>query len=193
MKLYQGTKGLIVLGAFLLAGCDQATQAMHRITHISKNLGQQGTTRSATEGATIGNAEKKGKIEIFLECPIGDTFLDGSPALKGSVEKIYLKKEFLDSVSVNDSKSGWGPVSSVDAKITSAGKVYDLSLVETDGLYAVLAYADRKKDGISSNVRSTTYVIDLTNNKFGRSVHSFPYGSTNSFRGQCKLIPISRK
>jgi len=192
---------IIVPLALLLSGCDQTFSAIDRLVGKYQASRDPLGIRPAADPARLDQifaqadailASDTENIEILLVCPAAGNQIDGSEAKIGSTEVIYI----FQKTSIFDPKKPKSPQNlfkTMDAKIEIATKKYEFNLVNTDGHYAVLSYADRPVDGISSNIRSITYMIDLTNKKFRRIVHSFPYGPESNFSGQCKLAPAPQK
>lgn len=119
-------------------------------------------------------------LDVTLTCPIQDIYLDGSAVATTGYEKIKMVRSRTEKT-----KDGWGPVTMTDVKILSNEKTYEASLVASGPSYAIIAYGNRLVDGISSNLFSVNYLIDLTTKRISRLITFFPRGAEIKSTAQC--------
>ena len=179
---------LAAVAMLLLTACNES--------HTAKSDGNVDLNNPLLrEADKIIASEENADVYVTLECPVSDVFLDGTKAPPGKTEKIHIERKTLAQIKPANGATteNWGPITKSDSKIISNGKSFEYIIVKTDGLFAVLSYANRDIDGISSNIMVVNYMIDLTNYKFKRTTGRFPYGTESSFTGQCTVLASENK
>ena len=81
-------------------------------------------------------------------------------------------------------QTGW----MTEVKITSNKRIYEANLLANGPEYAVVAYADLQRGGITGSVQTVIYQIDLATLKIKRTITFFPAGKDAVAEGVCKKL-----
>lgn len=144
---------------------------------------------SLVASAQAPNASPKTRsaVDVRLSCPAQHFSLDRGDIKGTAYEEIAIKAKPLDFG--KDAKTGKPQTAwMTEAKITSNKQVFEGSLLANGPEYAVIAYADLQRGGISGSVQTVVYQIDLATLKLKRSITFFPAGKDAVTEGVCKKL-----
>jgi hypothetical protein len=132
-------------------------------------------------------AHERASLDIRLTCPAQHYFLDRTLVQGMAHEQIMLKAKPFDVG--KDAKTGKPQVGwMTEAKITSNKRTFEASLLANGAEYAVIAYADLQRSGISGSVQTVIYQIDLATLQLKRTITFFPTGRDVVAEGMCKKL-----
>jgi hypothetical protein len=126
-------------------------------------------------------------IEVRLSCPAQGVFLDGTAILGETAEQLLIQSLPV-AVTAKDksekSQQGWFS----DVKISSNKRTYVANLLANGKEYAVIAYGELVREGITSSLMSVVYQINFATLAFKRTVTFYPGRRDSSFEGVCKKV-----
>jgi len=136
---------------------------------------------------TVHAGRLSAPIELRLSCPAQGVFLDGTAILGEASEEILIQSLPV-AVTAKDksgkSQQGWFS----DVKIASNKRPYVANLLANGKEYAIFAYGELVREGITSSLMRVVYQINFATLAFKRTVTFYPGRRDSSFEGVCRKI-----
>lgn len=124
------------------------------------------------------------EMDIKLTCTVDGLLLDGSTAKGDSKEDITASVKKMSWGNDKNGKPQFGSISK--AEIVGQGKKVEATLVANGDSYAVIAYSDLAKQGVSTFLLTILYEVDIQTLKVRRTTSVFPTGGTIAKEVNCK-------
>lgn len=165
-----------------LSGCDRLTSWKNDSLDSASKKEGEGIIRRPD--AILANQDNY-KIDIDVSCLV-EFFPYGEMAETPGIEKVKIRRSRSEEAS-----DGWGPVVMSEVKVTGWGKDFEGSLISSSQTYATIGFGGQINDGATTSLFVATYMIDLINLKFKRTVSLFPFGEESVSQGVCRKTPKS--
>lgn len=165
-----------------LSGCDRVP--------FWKSQSEAATTKNEDEETSrradvVLADEENYKLDINLTC-LAEFFPYSNLGEVPGIERIKIERSRTETT-----KDGWGPIVVSDVKVSGMGKEFQGSLIASSQTYATIAFGGQINDGATTSLFVVTYMIDLINLKFKRTVSLFPFGEEKVSQGVCRKTAAS--
>lgn len=168
---------LISVALLLISGCDRVPLWNNQSVAAATNKKDEEVRRRAD---AILAEEDNYKLDIELSC-LTELFPYTDLGEVPGVERIKIERSRTEAT-----KDGWGPIVISDVKVSGLGNEYQGSLIASSRSYATIAFGGQLNDGATTSLFVVTYMIDLINLKFKRTVSLFPFGEEKMSQGVCR-------
>jgi len=170
------------IALLLLLGCDRVPFWKSHPEAPSTNKKDEEIIRRAD--AILADDENY-KLDLNLAC-LAEFFPYSDLGEVPGLEQIKIERSRTEKT-----EEGWGPLVVSDVKVSSFNKEFDGSLISSSRTYATIAFGGQINDGATTSLFVVTYMIDLINLKFRRTVSLFPFGEERVSQGVCRTTAAS--
>lgn len=168
---------LISVALLFLSGCDRLPLGTSQSEVETRRKEDEEAFQRAD--AILADSENY-KLDINLSCLVEFFPYSDLGEIPG-IERLKIERSRIEKT-----KDGWGPTVISDVKVNGLGKEFQGSLIASSRTYATIAFGGQINDGATTSLFVVTYIIDLINLKFKRTVSLFPFGDEKVSQGVCR-------